>query len=258
MTPPNVRLGKKDYEFDAKTLKIGEAISTTVVVPAVYDFDRGRHPFPLEMWGNDQWGNCAKVSQANEIIRLERLEQRKTLPITANDVIEAYKQETGAQSPGDPRDEGLVMLQNNRLWRTAGFPLKTRRYKIAAFGELDPNDMAMLRAAVFLLHGVQFGFALPRACQNMGAVWDYQGGTGEEWAPGSWGGHAVFSKSYNRDGMGVLTWGMRVHVTNAFIKRYSDEAWAVVDDFDNWRSRPEIDIEAIKNHLHEIGATDIE
>ena len=256
----DVRLGKHDYKFDEKTLKLARFISPTVVVPHRYDFDKGRSAFPLEMWGNDQWGDCVKVAQVNEIIRLERLEQRRTLRVQAGDVVTAYRAQTGATSPGDSNDTGLVMLDNNRLWRKQGFPFTGKLFKVCAFGELDPHDGQQLRAAVFLLHGVQFGFALPRACQQMGTTWDYPASkpTGPEWQPGSWGGHAVFSKRYDDGGMEVLTWGEKVYVTNSFIDRYCDEAWAVVDDFDQWRKRPEIDINGIIGHLTEIGASNIE
>jgi hypothetical protein len=200
-----------------------------------------------------------KIAQANEIIRLERLEQRLTLRLTEEDVVREYQKMSGARSPGDGNDTGLVMLNNNRQWRKVGFSYGGKQFKICAFGELDPHDGEMLRAGVYLLHGVQFGFSLPRACQNMTNVWDVPAGAkGADWQPGSWGGHAVFSKKYDTGGMQVLTWGQKVYVTNEFIARYCDEAWAVVDDFDNWRKRPEIDIEAIKAHLREIGASGIE
>jgi hypothetical protein len=253
-----MRLGKQEYEYDEKTLKLALAISPTVVIPHMFDLDKGRAVFPLALWGNDRWGNCVKVAEANEIIRLERLEQRRTLAITEQLVVDAYKAQTGALMPGDANDHGLVMLQNLREWRKTGFVVKSRTYDIAAFGELDPHDSQMLRAAVFLLHGVQFGFALPKAAQNMGDVWDYRDGTSGDWRPGSWGGHAVFSKRYDEGGMEVLTWGKRVYVTNAFIERYADEAWAVVDNFDHWRKRPEIDINAIIQHLRDIGASGIQ
>jgi hypothetical protein len=258
MTERKVRLGKQEYVFDERTLKLARVISPTVVFPHHFDFDKTRSAFPLAMWGNDQWGNCVKVAQANEIIRLERLEQRRTLKITASDVVREYKVETGAQSPGDPRDAGLVMLQNNRLWRSRGFHFNGHSFKVAAFGELDPHDHDQLRAAIFLLHGVQFGLALPRAAQNM-STWDVPANfSGPEWAPGSWGGHAVFSKRYDETGIEILTWGEKVWMTWAFIDRYCDEAWAVVDDFDHWTKRPEINVEAIKKHLVEIGATNVE
>jgi hypothetical protein len=31
-----------------------------------------------------------------------------------------------------------------------------------------------------------------------------------------------------------------------------------VDSFDSWRHRPEIDIDAVIQHLHDVGATNIE
>lgn len=256
----DVRLGKHDYKFDEKTLKLATAISPTVVFPRKFDFDHGRKPFPIEMLGNDQWGDCVKVGQANELMRLERLEQRRTLPINTDVVVSAYKAQTGAQSPGDPHDTGLIMLDNLRLWRTQGFTVKTRPYKIAAFGELEPDEPNQLRAAVFLLHGIQFGFALPRAAQRMTqtGVWDVNGESDPDFKPGSWGGHCVYCKAYDENTFEVITWGQKVKVTDAFVKRYCDEAWAVVDSFDQWRRRPEIDVQAIIKHLHDIGASNVE
>lgn len=255
------RLGKQEYKFDQKTLKLGRAISPQVVYPHTYDLDKGRKAFPLELWGNDAWGDCVKVAEANEVIRLERLEQRKTLPITAEIVVDAYKKQTGAQSPDDNNDTGLVMLDNNVLWRNEGFTVGSRAYKIAAFGEIDPTDEKQVRAAIYLLHGIQLGFALPLTARSQTSTgkWDYiPGDNSPEARPGSWGGHAVFSKKYDEGGIEVLTWGRKVYVTNSFIARYCDEAWAVVDSFDAWRRRPEIDIQTIIQHLRDIGARGIQ
>lgn len=257
-----IRLGKKDYEFDAKTLKLSTAISPTVVVPHAYDFDKGRARFPLNPWGNDEWGCCVKVAEANQVIRLERLEQRRTVMIDTDVVLAEYKTDTGSTAPGDSLDNGLVMLDNNRRWRTKGFQVYKRNYQIAAFGELEPGEIDQLQAAVYLLHGVQFGFALPRFVSSQVydyATWDIAPGeNGEHTQPGSWGGHAVYCKKYDSSGFEILTWGLHIYVSNAFVKRYCDEAWAVVDDFDHWRKRPEIDVSSIIQHLRDIGASGIQ
>jgi hypothetical protein len=256
----NRKLGKQDYKHDDKTLILDEAISEDVVVPHSYDFDNHRFAFPLAMWGNDRWGDCVKVAECNEIIRLERLELRKTLPIMEADVVSAYRAQTGSNSPGDENDTGLVMLDNNRRWRKEGFLFRGRAYKIAAFGEISASQHESLKAAIYLLHGVQLGFALPLATRHMTNTWDIPAGAtlSGEWASGSWGGHAVYAKRYDETGIEILTWGEKVHVTWAFLDTYCDEAWAVVDSFDSWRHRPEIDVQKIINHLKEIGATGIE
>lgn len=258
-----LRLGKKEHKPDPKTLHLSAVISPHVDAPARFDFDHGRTSFPRSPWGNLEWGDCVKASQANGLLRLERLETHRTPKVTEQDVVEAYKRQTGSQTPGDDNDNGLVMLDNNRLWRTEGFPVKSRSYKIAAFGELDPSDTAQLRAAVYLLHGIHFGLSLPTGLHSLlyeRAVWDVPATANGNpaWRPGTWGGHAVFCKAYDEKFFEIMTWGMKVFVTDAFVRRYCDEVWAVVDNFDNWRKRPEINVDAMIQHLRDIGASGIQ
>ncbi len=233
-------------------------------LPTQHDFDKGRARFPLHVWGNDQWGDCVIVGQAHHLQRMERIEQRRTLPITETDVVERYKTLSGAQNPGDGSDQGLVVLDSLKAWR-GGWALDfsksdpPRDYRLAAYGELEPSDDWQLKAAIFYLHGIQFGFWLPQSAQaqtnGANPVWDVVPGNGPETQPGSWGGHLVYGKAYFSDGsFEILTWGMKVRVTPDFIRRYCDEAWAVVDDFDTWRNRSEVDVEGMKNRLREIGA----
>lgn len=259
----DVRLGKQAHRYDSRTLALGDFIQHTPL-PAYHDFDKRRAAFPLKVWGNDAWGNCVIVGQAHHMTRLERIEQRRTLPITEDDVVDRYKALSGAQEPGDRNDVGLVVLDALKRWRE-GWQLDFSRsdpprdYKISAYGELDPHDLWQLRAAVFYLHGVQFGFWLPLTAQDglnsENPTWDYIPTGDERERPGTWGGHLVYSKAYNSDGsFEILTWGMKVRVTPAFIDHYCDEAWAVVDDFDAWRNRPIVDVAGMIEKLREIGA----
>ena len=265
-----MRLGKREAVSDPRTLMLGNFIEPRVV-PSKHDFDQGRAGFPLDPWGNDQWGNCVKVGEANQLVRLERLEQRRTLKLTADHVVKAYAEESERQfgvrpsAPGDAGDQGLVVLWNLRNWRNLGWTLDftkrkgdDRTYTISAFGELVPNDYEQLKAACYLLHGVQLGLWLPRAVAGNYTYWDYNGETGDHWRPGSWGGHLVYAKAYNGDSMEILTWGFKVKVSKRFLARFCDEAYAVVDSWDNWRKSKEINVEGMKTYLREIGARGIE
>jgi hypothetical protein len=265
MTKLDLRLGKQEYQFDERTARLANFMAPPPL-PGHYDFDHGRAAFPLRVWGNDSYGNCVKAAQMNEILRLERIEQSRTIPATDQDVITAYKEETGCVSPGDSHDTGLVMLSNNKLWRAPGMRVTSKSakddyhhvYTISAFGELDPHDIEELKAAIYLLHGVQFGFALPRTAQAQtreGGIWDVDTtAPASDQRPGSWGGHAVYSKAYLRGGsFQVLTWGMKMYVTPGFIKKYCDEAWAVIDSFDSWKNRHEFDANKLLKYFHDLG-----
>lgn len=248
------RLGKLEYKPDDRTARLATWMADTVVVPKKYDFDRGRAPFPLDPWGNEEWGDCVRAGRCNHTLRLERIETRRTVHVTADQVINSYKHATGAVSPGDANDNGLVVLDDLNDWRQNGWTIGGKGYTIAAFGELDPTDFEQLKSATYLFHGIQLGFWLPRAVQGA-SEWTYHGETGPEWKAGSWGGHLVYSKMYADGSAEVLSWGRRIRVSKEFIAKYADEAWAVVDSLDVWRRRPEFDVQGLIKHLHDIGAT---
>lgn len=251
-----VKLGKEPYVHDDRTLMMGKFVLPEVFVPTAWDFDHTRAKFPDHMWGNDNYGDCVIAGEANQILRMQRIETHQTAKLTDDDAIFRYKNLTGCVMPGDRNDNGLEIIVSMRNWRNMGFQTgyKVRNYKIDAYGELDPSDRNSLRAAAYLLHGIQFGFWLPRAAQQMtrDGLWDYNGETGPDWQPGSWGGHCVYSKKFDPDSMSVLTWELEIPVTNAFIERYADEAWAVVDSLDPWRRIQSLDITELEKELGQI------
>jgi hypothetical protein len=257
------RLGKGEYTHDPRTLMMTRFVLPEIRVPSKYDFDKGRKAIPIRLWGNNDWGDCVIAGQANHLLRLERVEQRRTISLVDQDVINRYKQMTGSMAPGDEKDQGLVVLHAMRHWRNNGWHLPvltksggTRNYSISAYGELDPGNKKQLRQAAYVFHGIHMGFWLPIAAQRMTSegVWDYQGGTGPEWSPGSWGGHLVYAKKFDEESFEVLTWGMKVKVTNEFINRYCDEAWAAVDNFDSWRVKQTIDVAKLRQQLQQISS----
>jgi hypothetical protein len=257
-----VKLGKKPYKHDPRTLRLGALLEApaTVRVPPTFDFDRGRASLPVSSWGNDQWGNCVIAGRANQVVRQQRVETRRTIPLSPVDVIEEYKRLTDSSVPGDSRDEGLVVLYTMRDWRTNGWPIPRSQkvrftHKIAAYGEVNPRDREQLRAAIFLLLGVHFGVGLPLTAFKQwrsGNAWDIVRGEDPDTSPYSWGGHLVYGKRYDRGGVHVLTWGREVYMTNAFIERYCDEGWVTVDDIDSharW-----LDTAKLIQWMREIGA----
>jgi hypothetical protein len=233
--PDKVALGKKEYKYDPRTIVLGAHIQPDAVPPEEFDYDHGKKAFPLDVWGNDENGDCVFVSEANGLVRLERAESRRTIAINTDVVLGKYRTLTGSQSPGDAKDEGYVILDALSDWRHAGWNVGKHDHKIEAYGELDKNNPVELRRAIWLLGGIYTGFGLPAYLGGLVSrgekVWDVAG-DGPETEPYSWGGHAMFCKRYDHDGIYALTWGEEVYLTNAFVRRYMDEAWAVVDALD--------------------------
>jgi hypothetical protein len=260
MTIDQYRLGKEPYKHDPKTVKLGAFLGTLPKIPLTWDFEKTRMPFPVHVWGNDNWGDCVLAARANQQQRQQRVETRQTIPITDQMVIDKYKLMTGAVAPGDANDTGLIMLDALKDWR-GGWHLpvwdkKGRTYKIDAYGELPAADGDTLRAGCYLLTGIQFGVALPLSAADQvraGQPWDVV--SGPRGTPGSWGGHAIYSCEYDQGGFWVKTWGMRQYMTNAFIETYADEVWAVVQA--NETSSRYIDVPKLDDYLRSVGAVGI-
>jgi hypothetical protein len=254
------KLGKQDHKHDPKTLMMSDFI-TVPVLPTSYNFDKHRAPFPERMWGNDAYGDCVIAAESNALLRMERVEQRRTIALSDKDAVARYQSLTGCKSPGDANDEGLVMLDTMSDWRNNGYKRTAERphhtFNIAAYGELDPADEHQLKAAIYLLKGIHFGFALPRTAQAQTdkGYWDVVNEPGNE--PGSWGGHCVHCCQYDEGNFYVRTWEMVVRVTIQFVKRYCDEVWAVVDDLDAWRASDHLDVQGLIDKLHSIGARNV-
>lgn len=252
-----MRLGKLDYKHDDRTLMMANFMAPPpMAYPDSFDWDRHRSPLPTDdAWGNFKWGDCVLAARANDLVRKERFETRRTIKLSEQMVVDKYRELTGSQSPGDKNDVGLVMLDTFNDWRN-GWELALyggRNYKIDAFGELDYSDTEELRAAIFLLGGMHFGLALPVSASDQlsSGVWDVVDGPDGEW--GSWGGHAVFAKRYDTGGIYVITWDQEVYMTNAFIAKYADEAWTAVDALET-HSRW-LDVDKLREYLRDIGAT---
>lgn len=269
-----MRLGKKDYHPDPRTARLGQMLAPppSLTIPEKYDFDKARSAFPISAWGNDQWGCCVIAGRANHMLRLERIERRRTLALTPPDVVAEYKAECLRQmgvapvSAGDSNDNGLYVIEAIKDWRGAGWPVMlTRRsknpttQKVAAYGEINKADRSEIRAAIFLLHGVQMGLSLPNTAARQltnGQAWSVEPGNDPATQRGSWGGHLVYCKRFDAGGIYCMTWGREVYMTNEFVERYCDECWAVVDDLDGLTSRY-LDVQAMLQHLRDVGASGI-
>ena len=224
--------------------------------PGRFDFDKQRRAITIRGWGNTEWNNAVIAAAANHLLRIVRVEWRGNILLTDNDVIARYKALTGSIAPEDTRDVGLDVLGSLKDWRNSGWPVDTkagiRTFKISAYGEIEPNDPVAMRVALYALHGVQIGLQLPAAVMGNLKFWHYKGESSAEWKPGSWGGMLVYAKAYNEDVYEIVAWGKRIAVTNEFVARYADEAWSVVGDLNDWRTRQAVDVVALSQRLNEI------
>lgn len=264
-------LGKREYRHDPKTLLLieDEIVATDVKVPDEYDYDKGKRPFPVSIYGNDAWGNCVVVGRANHANRQERLERGRTPSISPSDVILEYQNESerefGARPivAGDAHDNGLIVLYSMRNWRNIGWKIRAQSgtefiHKINAYGEVS-GDKDSMKRAVYLLRGLHLGLNLPQTAAvqiRNGQPWESVPTDAFDAQPGSWGGHLVYVPAYTARGLVCITWGRRQLVTWDFLTRYCDERWAVVDGLDSEkitkRMKRWLDIPALEKYLSAI------
>jgi hypothetical protein len=198
------------------------------------------------MFANDQYGDCVIAGRAHQTLRFEAFEQNKVLDIKDKDVTREYFRESGGF------DAGLVMLDSLNAWHNRGWRLGcclSKPYKIYAFAQVNPKDSEMVRAATYLLSGVQTGILLPLSAQDQTGpdkVWDVGGPAGE------WGGHCVFIEGYNDVGPIGITWSFRQQMTWRFFNFYVDECYGIIDDRDSWVTDSPLDIERLSQWLTEV------
>lgn len=246
----NLRLGKLPSKNSQKALLFDDFLkNTTEVIPQSFDFWGKRKAFPERSFGNTENGDCTIASQAAAQIRFERLEQRKTLEISTDEVLRVYYDLTKRLYGGG--DTGAYETDALSNWRKPDLTFrdsKGRPLTIDAFTRVNHFDLDAIKRAFYITEGkgLKACFNLPAAwssrLSSKGGTWDIPEGqqlTGP-WVPGSWGGHSMFAISkYNKDGFWVvMTWNMPdqfVSWKGAAV--YLDEVHWVIDSVNQWKKK---------------------
>ena len=218
------KLGKAAAKKDTRNLKMATVLKAAPKLPKSYDFDKSHSGIPTPMFANDDKGDCVIAGRAHQTLRFEKIEQGSVLMISDNDVLKEYFKETGGP------DTGLVVLDSLKLWRSKGWKVGKRAYKIQAFAEVDQTNHTQVRQTIFSVVGVGFGVQLPNSAKEQiqsGQPWDVT--TGPDALPGSWGGHYVYTPGYTPQGPVCVTWGRKQQITWAWLDKYCDESYAIFD-----------------------------
>jgi len=241
------KLGRLQAREDKRTIKLATILKALPAYPAAFDVD-SQYPKLTDrnMFKNDVYSDCVIAGRAHQTLRFEDYEQKLQIPISDNDVEDEYKKETGG-GPGW-EDAGLDMLTSLNQWRQ-GWTAAGKTYSIYAYTKVDATNQNEVMAACYLFNGLYIGLRLPISAQNQ-EVWDVA--TGPNSLPDSWGGHCVYVVAYDDEGLTCLTWGERKKMTWAFFQTYCDQAFAVIDQKDNWVTNSPVDITTLSNILTEI------
>jgi hypothetical protein len=241
-----MKLGKRAPRHDPRTLRLSRYLTPALTPPPI----RAGYVEKVPTWPmylNDRLGDCV-IAAAGHMIQDWTTYAGKEVTITDKDVLIGYEH-VGGYVPGDPStDNGCVILDALKYWRSTGFG----KHKIAAYMAVDFNNHQQVQQAIQLFGSVYIGLWLPLSAQsprsgfNTKPVWEvpHAGPVGDG-SPGGWGGHAVPLIGYSADPKGapgtmVVTWGNLFDMTWNFLDAYCDEMWVCLtaDWFDNAGKSP--------------------
>lgn len=214
-----MRLGKQSPKVDPRVPHLSKHMMVVQAARAV-DWTKPVKSWP--MLANDLHGDCTAAA-AYHLIQSWLANNGFDFEPTGEQALALY-----AATSGYPKvDEGAVEMDVLRYWSLTGVPTSFGTDTIT-FASLNPHDLNELRLSVQYFGGVYLGVALPLTAQTQDEWQVVSGAPDELTAPNSWGGHAICAVAYDEETFTVVTWGKLVKVTNAFMQKYCDEAYAVV------------------------------
>jgi len=255
-------LGKLPTKIDTRTLKMNTFLKPEDELPSIpetYDIDVSMGCIiPLNDFGNKTWGDCVIAGRANLTQRFEFYEQKIVVPITTEDVLNQYWIEQGVL---DPKcwltkklhllpDRGLSMLESLDIWRKCGWQINKNEYNIYAFATLDAINE--IKQSIYFLNGAYVGMQVSKSAMsqfNKGLLWEVP-----EIESPIIGGHAIAVIGYSPTDVTCITWGVKQKMTWDFFKKYTDEAYGVVDNKNSWSVNSILDVEKLTTQLNIITA----
>jgi len=232
-----IRFGKRPAKRDSRNLMFASILRAPPPLPAEYDFDVNHKGIPTPMFGNDHYGDCVTAGRAHQTLRFEKAEQNRLLKITDQDVLKEYFAETGGG------DSGLVVLDSLKEWRKHGWRAAGRRYRIKAFAQIDPGVHTQIKRAVYMDVGTGLGLELPDSALTQyfaGKPWEVV--RGKAGKPNPHNRHYVYMPGYTRHGPVCVTWGRKLQMSWAFLGKYCDEAYAIIDAIDTPKKKRAVDV----------------
>lgn len=242
-----MKAGKLPPRLDARTFKLLDFLAYAPIPEHCDWSDAVRKYGPL---GSETAANSTCVA-AHHIAQTwtANTEQNSYNPV-ARDALLTYSRITGYSRKTGEQDDGAAALDALKWWRRHGL---STGHRIEAFALLDADDICQsVSQAIHRFGGAYVGLALPAFVVDkpQWSLEDSPGGAAAK--PYSFGGQAVMAAGYDDQGVMAIVCGRRTPVSWAFLEKYCDEAYAVMDDF--WMSHDAripggLDIDKLKNAL---------
>jgi hypothetical protein len=227
----DMKLGKLPRRKEPKLRRIREYLGLTAAgatsppVPSAVDRSSDVATWPVLL--NDQIGDCtiAAVGHAAQLWMAASGQTVRTM--TDAEALAAYEEVSGYVPGQQETDRGAIAVDVLTQWSGAGFRVGGAADMLGGFCALKHDDEGEVRAGVAWLGVVYAGLELPLAARGMD-VWDVGTDLSGEYAPGSWGGHAVPVVGYGPWGVVSVSWGQPKRITWAFWRAYASEAYGLL------------------------------
>jgi hypothetical protein len=182
----------------------------------------------VQSWGmmrNDSVGDCTCASAGHLIMSWSANAAGTVVIPTDDEVLAAYSAITGYDPASGMNDNGAVEVDVLNYWRRTGIAGN----QITAFVSVDPQNGQHVRQAIQLFGGIYLGIDMPRSAERQtddGEPWDL---TALPFLDPIVGGHAVPALGYDAQYLKVITWGKVQLMSWAFLDRYCEEAYCLLD-----------------------------
>lgn len=221
MTSTTFRLGKLPAQPARPHLSLSAVLHERLAAPpASTDWQSNSITWP--MYANDQIGDCTCAGVGHMVNQLTFYGTGTEVLPAESSVLGMYSAITG-YNPADPNsDTGAYCQDVLAYWRKTGL----EGHKIVAYASLDVSNLTEIKQAIALFGTVYVGLNFPNTAMdqfNAGQPWDVVPGARIE------GGHCVIVGAYGSGKLDLVTWGEETQMTEAFWKKYVDEAWVVLD-----------------------------
>ena len=234
-----LKLGKRPATYDPRDLRYAAFRSTLPVPTPPAVFGHG-NDFVGEGWlmlgngpddtvhpGFEGCGDCAWAGPAHETMELCQNAGRPVPKFTGKSVVEEYSAycgydpETGANDEGSDVRDVLSWRRKKGIKDAAG-----QTHKIGVYVALEPGNLQDILEACWLFEAVGIGFEVPDSAMEQfadGKPWSVAHGSQID------GGHYVPIVGRPQAGyLACVTWARRQLMTEAFFKKFCDEAWCYV------------------------------
>jgi hypothetical protein len=218
---PSFPLGKLPAQPARPHLKLSAVLHERLAAPpASADWQADTIQWP--MYANDAVGDCTCAGVGHMVNQLTFYGTGTEQLPTEKSVLGMYSAITGYNPTRPDSDTGAYCQDVLAYWRKTGL----EGHKITAYASLDVSNLVEVKQAIALFGTVYVGLNFPDSAMTQfdnDQPWDVVRGAKVE------GGHCVIVGAYGNGKLGLVTWGAETTMTEAFWKKYVDEAWVVLD-----------------------------